>query len=69
MYMACIGGWDNVQAFSDDKEKAKQLALNEKRKLCKDDLEKWTWAECEEYYGAWVVELHESLVLYDNREL
>lgn len=67
MYMAHIDGYDSVQVFSEDKEKAKKKAVQIKKKRCRDDLEKWTWDECDEYYGAWVVEIKEGLVLYDNR--
>lgn len=68
MYMAHIGGWDTVQAFSEDKEKAKKLAVKQKKKWCRDDLDKWTWETCDEYYGAWVVEIKEGLILSENSE-
>lgn len=66
MWMAHIDGYDSVQVFSEDKEKAKKKAVQIKKKRCRDDLDKWTWEECEEFYGAWVVEIKEGLVLYDN---
>lgn len=67
MYMAHIDGWDSVQAFSEDKEKAKKMALKQKKEWCRDDLEKWTWEECCNYYGAWVVEIKDGMVLENNR--
>ncbi len=63
MFMACIGGWDEVLAFSEDEEKAKRLAVKEKKRRCKDDLEKWNWQECADYYGAWTEEIKEGTVL------
>lgn len=68
MYMAVIQGWADVEAFSEDKEKAKRLAVKEKKRLCKDDLEKWTWETCDEFYGAWVIEIAEGKVLREMRE-
>lgn len=65
MYLAKICGWNTVVSFSEDKEKAKKLAVREKKKYCKDDLEKWNWKECEEYYGAEITEIKEGLVLTD----
>ena len=72
MYMACIDGWATVQAFSEDKEKAKRLAVKRKKEVDGEEtypLEKrYTWKNCEEYYGAWVVEIKEGLVLSENSE-
>lgn len=68
MYMAHIDGWESVQVFSEDKEKAKHLAVKRKKELCEDDLEKWNWESCKDYYGAWVVEIKEEMVLDNNRE-
>ena len=65
MYMAAIRGWYEIRAFSEDKEKAQKLAVKEKKKLCKDDLKKWNWKECEEYYGAYVEEISEGKVLVE----
>ncbi len=66
MYMAVIRGWYEVRAFSEDKEKAKQLAVRKKKRYCKDDLEEWNWKECEEYYGAYVEKIKEGMVLIDG---
>ena len=63
MYMAYIGGWDPVMAFSVDEKKAKTLALVYKKQRCADDLDKWNWKECEEYYGAWVETIEEGTVI------
>ena len=65
MYMAVIRGWNQVVAFSEDVEKAKKLAVKEKKKYCKDDLEKWTWERCSEYYGTIVEEIKDGLVIHD----
>ena len=67
MYMAMIGGWTNVAAFSEDENTAKKLAIKEKKKWCKDDLKRWTWKNVEEEYEAWVMEIKEGTVL--NEEL
>lgn len=66
IYMAVIDGWTDVEAFSTDPEKAKRLAVKEKKLLCKDDLSKWTWESCREYYGAWVEEINEGTVLVER---
>ena len=66
MYVAVILGWYEVMSFSEDEEKAKKLAVKEKKKYCKDDLEKWNWEECEEYYGAYTYKIKEGLVLIDG---
>jgi hypothetical protein len=66
--MAHIDGWDSVQVFSEDKEKAKRKAVQIKKKRCRDDLDEWNWEECDNYYGAWVIEIKEGLVLIDNRD-
>ena len=66
MYMAKICGWDEVLAFSEDEEKAKKLAVKEKKRRCKNDLKKWNWEKCEEYYGAFVEEIKEGTVLTDE---
>ena len=66
MYMAVIGGWDSIQAFSENREKAKRTALKAKKSRCKDDLDSWTWNNVTEYYGGWVVEIKEGTVLNNN---
>jgi len=64
IYMAKIFGWTEVSAFSFKSEAdAKKKALAEKKRLCKDDLEKWTWDSVEEYYGASVTEITDGLVV------
>ena len=63
MYMATIYGWTEIKAFSEDESKAKKLAVKRKKELCRDDLSKWTWETCDEYYGATVEELKEGVVL------
>jgi len=65
MYMAVISGWNVVVAFSEDEEKAKKLAVGTKKKHCVDDLEKWNWKECKEFYGAYVKKVEEGTVIYD----
>lgn len=65
MYAAKIYGWDEVVVFSEDKEKAKRLAIKAKKARCKDDLKEWTWEECNDYYGASVVKIKEGMIL-DN---
>ena len=65
MVMALIGGWTEVMAFAEDEEKAKRLALKEKKRRCRDDLEKWTWKRCDEYYGTIVKEVKDGVVLTD----
>lgn len=68
MWMAVIKGWTDIEAFSENEEKAKKLALKEKKRLCKDDLEKWTWETCDEYYGAYTIEIKEGLILRELYE-
>ncbi len=63
MFMAVIHGWTEVRAFASTEAKAKKLALAEKKRLCQDDLEKWTWDSVEEYYGANVCEIKEGSVV------
>ena len=63
MYMAVIKGWTEVRAFSEDKSKAKDLAVKKKKSLCQDDLNKWNWEECDIYYGAYVAEIKEGTVI------
>ena len=63
MYMAKIYGWTEVTAFSEDAEKAKMKALKAKKDRCKNDLDRWTWANVEEFYGATVTEIKEGLVI------
>lgn len=65
MWMATIYGWDVKTAFSEDKEKAKRLALKAKKRTCRDDLDKWTWENCEDYYGVSLVEIKEGMVIED----
>ena len=72
MYLAHIDGWESVEAFSEDKEKAKKLAIKKKKEV--KDLErfpmdgKWTWEKCEEHYGAWVIEIKDGMTLHNLRE-
>lgn len=67
MYMAVIYGWTEVQAFSKDKDKAMRLAVKEKKRLCKDDdIDRWTWKNCEEYYGASVYSIKEGMAIVDG---
>lgn len=68
MWMAIIKGWTDIEAFSESEEKAKKLALKEKKRLCKDDLEKWTWETCDEYYGAYTIEIKDGLILRELYE-
>lgn len=65
MYMAVIRGWTEVAAFSEDAEKAKKMAIRKKKSFAKDDLDKWTWDAVDEYYGAYVTEIKEGLILTD----
>lgn len=65
MYMAIIRGWTEVAAFSEDAEKAKKLAIKKKKSFAKEELDKWTWERVEEYFGAYVTEIKEELVLTD----
>lgn len=37
LYMAIIQGWQPVFAFADTEEKAKKLAVKNKKSFCKDD--------------------------------
>lgn len=69
MWMAIIDGWTDVEVFSDSEEKAKRLAVKEKKKLCRDDLDKWTWETCQEYYGASTEEIKEGTVLVERRKI
>ena len=69
MWMAHIGGYQSIQVFSEDKRKAKQEAVNIKKKICRDDLDKWNWEACKEYYGAWTVEIKEGTILYENMDI
>lgn len=62
MYMATIFGYTEVRAFSNSDAVAKKLALQQKKKLCKDDLSQWTWERVSEYYGTEVIEIKEGLV-------
>lgn len=62
MYMAIIGGWDEVIAFHDDPDTAKSMAVDEKRNRCFNDLDKWTWQECKDYYGANLYEIKSGTV-------
>ena len=66
MYMAFIGGWDSVAAFSEDEKTAKKLAIREKKRYCKDDLDKWSWNNVKDYYGAWVQEVKEGTVITEG---
>lgn len=66
MYMALISGWEDTIAFAEDEEKAKKLAVKYKKKYCKDDLEKWNWGECEDYYGACTYNIKDGTVIFDN---
>ena len=63
MYMAIISGWQEVAAFSNDKSKAQNLAVKKKKSLCPDELDKWTWENCEEYFGAYVEEIKDGTAL------
>ena len=71
MYMATIKGWTEVTAFSVNKETAKDLAIQKKAFLCRDDIEyfdtpKWTWENVENYYGANVEEITDGTVIWDR---
>lgn len=65
MYMAKIYGYTEVMAFSEDKEKAKKLAIKEKKSFAKDDLKKWSWDTVSEYYGATVIKIKEGTTIQD----
>lgn len=62
MYMAIIGGWDEVTVFHDNPNTAKSIAVKEKKKRCVNDLDKWTWQECKDYYGANLYEIKSGTV-------
>lgn len=57
MFMANIGGWTDVYAFAETAEKAKKLAVAKKKSFARDDLTRWTWDACVEYYGASCIEI------------
>lgn len=63
LYMANIGGWTEVSAFSADPETAKKNAIRMKKKHCKDDLTRWTWETVSEYYGAAIEEITDGTTL------
>lgn len=62
MYMAVIYGYTSVYAFSKNKETAKNLAVSKKKEFCKDELTKWNWDACNEYYGAEVMTIKEGMI-------
>ena len=68
MYFACISGYTDITAFSDNEEKAKKLAVAAKKKLCKNDLpsNEWNWDRVSSYYGGWTGKVKEGLVLEDG---
>jgi hypothetical protein len=66
MYMARIDGWDVVLAFSNNPEKAKELAVEKKKSIARDDLDEWTWETVSEYYGADLVEVKDGMVLREG---
>lgn len=63
MFMAVIEGYDIVLAFEDTEDKAKEKAVSEKKRLCKDDLSEWTWNNVSEYYGASCIEVSNGSVV------
>ncbi len=68
MYAVKIHGWTEIVVFSADIEKAKRKAVREKKRLCHDDLNKWTWETVTEYYGTSVIEIKEGLMLVEGEE-
>lgn len=64
MYMVTVKGWTEVRAFSDDIEKAKKMALMKKKELCRNDLDKWSWKNVDEFYGTSIEEVKEGTILY-----
>lgn len=60
MYMAYIGGWNEVIAFSNDQKTAEKLAVSKKKSTCRDDLDKWTWETVREYYGAYSIPVNDG---------
>lgn len=68
MYAVKIFGWTEIVVFSADKEKAKRKAVREKKRLCRDDLDKWTWETVTEFYGTSVIEIKEGLMLVEGEE-
>lgn len=51
-----------------NKETAKDLAIQKKAFLCRDDVEyfdtpKWTWENVANYYGAYTEEITDGLVI------
>lgn len=65
LYMAKIGGWNPVVAFATDEETARRLAVKEKKKWFRDDLERWSWKTVSEYYGASVHIITDGTVLVE----
>lgn len=65
LYMAKIGGWNPVVAFSTNEETAKSMAVEEKQKWFHDDLEIWTWEAVSEFYGAKVELVTDGTVLVE----
>ena len=63
MYMAVIDGWTTVMAFSENEEAAKKKAIKEKKSFARDDLDKWTWENVCDYYGAYTQEIKEGTVI------
>ena len=63
LYMVTIHGWTEVKVFSADIEKAKKIAIREKKKFAKDDLEKWTWETVSEYYGTSIDKIADGTII------
>ena len=71
LYMATIKGWTEVTAFSTDLEKAKKLAVQRKKELCRDDViyldnRKWTWKSCDNWWGTSIEEITDGTVICDR---
>lgn len=68
MWMARIGGWTDVIAFSESKDKARDLAVQAKKARCRDDLDKWNWQTVSDYYGATLHYICDGLLIIEGDE-
>ena len=69
MYIAIINGWNDILSFNEDKETAKNQAIEKARELYEDEinapygLESWTWENIAEYFGCYILDINENAVL------
>lgn len=68
LYMAVLDGYEEITAFSEDKEKAKRLACKKKKELYPEDVKGQTLKQIWQDNGIRLYKISEGTVITDYTE-